>query len=389
MFEEKDLYTRAMPSCPSCGADVPEGFAFCGRCGAPLAAGAEERRVVTVLFCDLAGFTARSDRADPEDVRALLRPYHARLRAEIERFGGTLDKFIGDGVMAVFGAPASHEDDPERAVRCGLGILDAVAELNQAQPDLDLKVRIGVTTGEAVVAADRHHSEGVVGDVVNTAARLEGVAEVGSVLVGEPTFRATRALFDYRPLAPVRVKGKAEPLSVWRAASARSRLGVAVDQVPATPFLGRDGELATGDLGAALRLIEELEQATRDGPGCYRADPLPIVARICRRAARPELAERFLDGADTPAARYQHSLTSARAVLAETHGDLDLAAALYSDAGERWRGFGVVLEQAQALLGLARCAARGARTADGEPLAAARRLLGSLGATALVADAHR
>jgi tetratricopeptide (TPR) repeat protein len=148
-------------------------------------------------------------------------------------------------------------------------------------------------------------------------------------------------------------------------------------------------EQATGDLGAALRLIEELEQATRDGPGCYRADPLPIVARICRRAARPELAERFLDGADTPAARYQHSLTSARAVLAETHGDLDLAAALYSDAGERWRGFGVVLEQAQALLGLARCAARGARTADGEPLAAARRLLGSLGATALVADADR
>jgi tetratricopeptide (TPR) repeat protein len=145
--------------------------------------------------------------------------------------------------MAVFGAPASHEDDPERAVRCGLGILDAVAELNQAQPDLDLKVRIGVTTGEAVVAADRHHSEGVVGDVVNTAARLEGVAEVGSVLVGEPTFRATRALFDYRPLAPVRVKGKAEPLAVWRAASARSRLGVAVEQVPATPFLGRDGEL--------------------------------------------------------------------------------------------------------------------------------------------------
>jgi class 3 adenylate cyclase len=180
-----------MPGCPSCGADIPEGFAFCGRCGAPLltAPDLEERRVVTVLFCDLAGFTAKSDRADPEDVRALLRPYHARLRHEIERFGGTLDKFIGDGVMAVFGAPVAHEDDPERAVRCGLAIQQAVADLNQAQADLALQVRIGINTGEAVIAADRRETETVVGDVVNTASRLEGVAPVGGVVVGEPTSR--------------------------------------------------------------------------------------------------------------------------------------------------------------------------------------------------------
>jgi hypothetical protein len=116
-----DRTLASMPGCTSCGADIPEGFAFCGRCGAPLpsAPEAEERRVVTVLFCDLAGFTARSDHADPEDVWALLRPYHALLRRQIERFGGTLDKFIGDGVMAVFGIPVAHEDDPERAVRCG------------------------------------------------------------------------------------------------------------------------------------------------------------------------------------------------------------------------------------------------------------------------------
>ena len=227
-----------MLRCPSCGAEVPGEFAFCGRCGAPLTAGpgAVERRVVTVLFCDLAGFTARSDQADPEDVRALLRPYHARLRREVERFGGTVDKFIGDGVMAVFGAPSSHEDDPERAVRCGLAILEATG-------DLALGVRVGVNTGEAVVAADRHQSEGVVGDVVNTAARLEGVAPVGSVLVGEATYQATRAVFDYHPLPPVRVKGKAGPLAVWVAASARSRLGVAVDHHPSTPFLGREAEL--------------------------------------------------------------------------------------------------------------------------------------------------
>jgi hypothetical protein len=120
-----------MVRCLSCGAEVPEGFAFCGQCGAPLTAGprVEERRVVTVLFCDLAGFTARADQADPEDVRALLRPYHARLRHEIERFGGTVDKFIGDGVMGVFGVPSAHEDDPERAVRCALAVLEAAEEL--------------------------------------------------------------------------------------------------------------------------------------------------------------------------------------------------------------------------------------------------------------------
>src|SRR5215204_3880650 len=113
----------AMGRCVSCGQDNPGGFRFCGACGSPLAEvtrhqAGEERKVVTVVFCDLVGFTARSDRADPEDVGAMLRPFHARLRGEIERVGGTLDKLIGDAVMAVFGVPAVHEDDPERAVRC-------------------------------------------------------------------------------------------------------------------------------------------------------------------------------------------------------------------------------------------------------------------------------
>src|SRR4029450_3857811 len=170
-----------MPRCAVCGQVNPGGFRFCGACGAPLTARAqapaEERRVVTVLFCDLVGFTARSDQADPEDVGALLRPYHVRQRAEIERHGGMLDKFIGDGVMAVFGAPVAHEDDPERAVRTALAVLAAVAELNERHPVLDLKVRIGVTSGEAVIAmGDQAASERVVGDVVNTASRLEGVA---------------------------------------------------------------------------------------------------------------------------------------------------------------------------------------------------------------------
>jgi class 3 adenylate cyclase len=166
-----------MASCSRCGQDNPQGFRFCGACGTPLAAarrpGDEERKVVTVLFCDLVDFTARSDEADPEDVGAMLRPYHVRLRQEIERFGGTLDKFIGDAVMAVFGAPSSHEDDPERAVRCAARMLEAIAELNATQPALALSVRIGITTGEAlVVLQPGSETEGVVGDIVNTASRL-------------------------------------------------------------------------------------------------------------------------------------------------------------------------------------------------------------------------
>src|SRR5215212_3746063 len=236
-----------MPRCAVCGQDNPGGFRFCGNCGAPLTAPdqapAEERRLITVLFCDLVDFTARSDRADPEDVGALLRPYHARLRAEIERRGGTLDKFIGDGVMAVFGAPVAHEDDPERAVRCALGMLAAIEELNQ-EASLDLAVRIGITTGEALVRqGPARQTEGVVGDVVNTASRLQGVAPVGGVVVGEATFRATRRLFDYQELDPVRVKGKADPLPVWRLLGARSRTGLEAVRRAGAPFVGRQAEL--------------------------------------------------------------------------------------------------------------------------------------------------
>src|SRR5512132_2126461 len=178
-----------MASGSRCGQDNAQGFRFCGACGAPLAAAPrpadEERRVVTVSFCDLVGFTARSDQADPEDVGAMLRPYHVRLRQEIERFGGTLDKFIGDAVMAVFGAPTAHEDDPERAVRCAIRMLDAIAELNARQPALALSVRIGITTGETlVVLQPGGETEGVVGDIVKTGSRRHGGAPVTGILGG-------------------------------------------------------------------------------------------------------------------------------------------------------------------------------------------------------------
>ncbi len=207
----------------------------------------EERKVVTVLFCDLVGFTAASDAADPEDVRARIRPYHARLRQEIERYGGTVEKFIGDAVMAVFGAPIAHEDDAERAIRAGLRILEAIDDLNDHDATLDLQVRIGINTGEAVVALGARPEEGegfVTGDVVNTASRLQGAAPVGGIAVSEGTYRQTERIFDYEALTSVQVKGKSEPLALYRPLSARARFGSDVTRTHATPLVGRQLEKA-------------------------------------------------------------------------------------------------------------------------------------------------
>jgi class 3 adenylate cyclase/tetratricopeptide (TPR) repeat protein len=219
-------------------------------CGAALSraappTGVEERKVVTVLFCDLVGFTAYAENADPEDVRTKLRLFHLRVLQEIQRKGGTAEKFIGDAVMAVFGAPVTHEDDAERAVRSALAIIDAIDELNEADSRLRLAVRIGVNSGEAIVSLGRDPDrEGMVaGDVVNTASRLQEVAPVGGVLVGGPTYRATRDLFEYEPLPPVRVKGKARPVPIWRATAARSRPGYGIARRTGGVFVGRDDEL--------------------------------------------------------------------------------------------------------------------------------------------------
>ena len=209
-----------MPVCGRCGEDNPERARFCLACGGSLAASPslrrEERKRVSVLFCDLVGFTARSERLDIEDVRGLLAPYYQRLRADLVRYGGTVEKFIGDAVMALFGAPTAHEDDPERAVRAALAIRSAIAGLNEADPALDLHVRIGVTTGEALVALDARPVEGegmASGDVVNTAARLQAAAPVDGVLVDQTTQRATSGRSGTR--RPTRSLLKARP-SRWR-----------------------------------------------------------------------------------------------------------------------------------------------------------------------------
>jgi class 3 adenylate cyclase/tetratricopeptide (TPR) repeat protein len=249
-----------MPVCQRCDEENPERARFCLGCGAPLAPAStlrrEERKRVSVLFCDLVGFTSRAEQLDVEDVRGLLSPYYARLRSELERFGGTVEKFIGDAVMALFGAPTAHEDDPERAVRAALAIREAIAEFNQADPSLDLHVRIGVTTGEALVALDARPDQGegmASGDVVNTAARLQATAPVDGILVEEATFRATERAVSYRLAEPVAAKGKAAPVAVWLALGPRASLGVDVAQAPRAALVGRNRELEL--LGAALARV--------------------------------------------------------------------------------------------------------------------------------------
>jgi class 3 adenylate cyclase/tetratricopeptide (TPR) repeat protein len=206
--------------CSSCGAQNPTGARFCNSCGAAVAAAApssEERKLVSVFFVDLVGFTTRADGADPEDVRDVLELYHADARSRIESYGGVVEKFVGDAVMAVFGAPIAHGDDAERAVRAALSVLDGIGELNEAHA-LDLAARAAVNTGEAVVSIGSGPGEALAtGDVVNTASRLQQAAPPGRVIVGSATYRATRQVIPYEALAPVDAKGKGEPVEAWLA----------------------------------------------------------------------------------------------------------------------------------------------------------------------------
>src|SRR4051794_15159266 len=187
--------------CAACGQENPDGFKFCGSCGAPLAApepAREVRKVVTIVFCDLTGSTALGDRTDPETLRATMRGYYEQMRAILERHGGTVEKFVGDAVMAVFGVPVAHEDDALRAVR-------AAWEMRTAVPQLGLAARIGVNTGEGVTGEGETL---VTGDAVNVAARLEQSAEAGDVLMGDQTRRLVR---DAVSVEPVEVSAKGKP----------------------------------------------------------------------------------------------------------------------------------------------------------------------------------
>ncbi len=224
----------------------PSPAAAFDRTGAPIqgASAATERRIVTILFADLVGFTARSEGTDPERVREFLAAYFDIARETIERYGGTVEKFIGDAVMAVWGAPIAREDDAERGVRAALDLVDAVRRLGRASGDGELALRAGVLSGEAAVAVGAVDQGLVAGDLVNTASRLQSVAPAGSVLVGEGTFRAASRAIAFEPAGEQVLKGKSAPVPAWRALRVvAERGGLGRSEAIEAPFVGRDDEL--------------------------------------------------------------------------------------------------------------------------------------------------
>jgi class 3 adenylate cyclase/predicted ATPase len=248
-------------ACPSCGSANTVTAKFCGECGTRLdeadaatttpAPATAERRVVSVLFVDLVGFTAASETRDAEETRELLTRYFDLARTTIHRYGGTIEKFIGDAVMAVWGAPVAQEDDAERAVRAALELLAAVPALYPT-----LKARAGILSGEAAVTLGAEGQGMVAGDLVNTASRIQSAAEPGTVLVGEATKRASEAAVAYDDAGQHELKGKTEPVQLWRAlrvvAGARGSLRSTGLEAP---FVGRDRE---------LRLVKEHFHASAD-----------------------------------------------------------------------------------------------------------------------------
>jgi predicted ATPase/class 3 adenylate cyclase len=204
----------------------------------------EERKVITAIFVDLVGSTARSEQLDPEDVKALVAPYHARVRGELEAHGGTFEKFSGDAILALFGTPKAHEDDPERAVRAALAVRQGIAELNEEDEWLDLHIRIGIHTGEALVMLGARPSEGewsAAGDVLNTAARIQSAAATDGILVGRTTYLATRSSFRFETAQPLQAKGKSEPVEVWEVVGSTD--GAGAQPRGETRLVGRDDEL--------------------------------------------------------------------------------------------------------------------------------------------------
>jgi class 3 adenylate cyclase/tetratricopeptide (TPR) repeat protein len=280
--------TGLSPVCPSCGTENPAEAKFCIECGTSLTAGPaaapdaraaasaemaatapaappppetlpEERRKATVLFADLSGYTAVAERMDPEAVKSLIDRSLRRLGQEVSRYGGRVDKYIGDNVMAVFGAPVAHEDDPERAVRAGLAMQTAMGEINEqfaSEAGVSFSLRVGINSGE-VLAGKVGDEYTVMGDCVNVAARLQAAARPGSVTVGPATQRLTRGAIEYEELEPLELKGKSEPVPAWEALQLLVP-GVARRATRAeTPLIGREDESAL--------LASTFERVVREG----------------------------------------------------------------------------------------------------------------------------
>jgi class 3 adenylate cyclase/tetratricopeptide (TPR) repeat protein len=252
-------------ACATCGSPLVGDEKFCGECGAPRSAPAaastpaprqsarppvppghatSERRLVSVLFADLVGFTTLSEDRDPEEVRDLLSRYFETCRTLVERYGGVVEKFIGDAVMAVWGTPVTNEDDAERAVRAALDLVGAVASLGAELGTPGLRARAGVLTGEAAVNLDADGQGMVAGDLVNTASRVQSAAVPGTVLVGDSTHRATESAIAYEDAGDHELKGKAEAVRLWRALRVTAGVGGLMrSEGLEPPFVGRDREL--------------------------------------------------------------------------------------------------------------------------------------------------
>ena len=230
-----------MPDCPNCGRENPDDASFCMACATPLTAQVlrEQRKTVTALFCDLVGSTALADRHDPEVLKPLLQRYFEEMRTALERHGGTVEKFIGDAVVGVFGIPQIHEDDALRAVRAAVEMREALAEFADGT-SIELACRIGLTTGEVLVAGG---DQPPVGDVMNTAARLQAAAEPGEILIGERTFRLVQDAVAAEPVEPLDVKGKAERVPAYRLLQIASLSPVRTRRLDA-PMVGRTRERA-------------------------------------------------------------------------------------------------------------------------------------------------
>jgi class 3 adenylate cyclase/tetratricopeptide (TPR) repeat protein len=278
--------------CVACGSANEPGVRFCGECGSALgatepahSARLAERRLVSVLFADLVGFTTLSEGRDPEEVRELLSRYFDIARTLVGRYGGVIEKFIGDAVMAVWGTPVAREDDAERAVRAGLELVAAVAELGH-DAGADVQLRAGVATGEAAVTLGAEGQGMVAGDLVNTAARVQAAADAGSVLVNEATRRAANASIGYEDAGSHALKGKAEKVRLWRATQVTaSRGGMVRSAVLEPPFVGRERE---------IRVLKELFHSAADD-GASKLLTVVGIAGIGKSRVAWEF-EKYLDG---------------------------------------------------------------------------------------------
>lgn len=236
--------------CPSCGASVPEGFRFCGKCGQDLESGRSvetaalgDRRRVTVLFADIVGFSTVAEYLDPEDLRTELEDTFDRLAAVVEERDGVVEKYIGDAVVAIFGAPVAHEDDPRRAVEAAIGMQQAIAARSETSPT-PFQLRIGINNGLVVAGSLKEGAKtGVVGDAVNVAARLQQRANPGQILVADTIKRRIHSEFETLPEGFLDVKGRDQPVSAHQIVGRRS-----APVRSESPFIGRHEELTLLDL---------------------------------------------------------------------------------------------------------------------------------------------